>query len=365
MIVPGGVDRSGVRRVIPCLLWLIERLARDHDLHVFSLLQDPWPCRYPLLGATVHNAGTRPRRLRTLAAVMGEHRREPFDVLHALWAVQPGVVAAAAGRILGRPVLLHVTGGDLTWLPEVAYGALRGRRGRLWVRMALGGAARVTTPSRPMQRELDRLGVSADLVPLGVALDRWPPAAPRNGSRAGPARLLWVGTLNQVKDPWTLLGAAMHLHRQGLYFRLEVVGEDCLGGAVQARASELGLSHLIRFRGFVPHPDLRRHVAEADLLLVTSRHEADPVVALEAAVAGVPVVGTRVGHLAAWAPEGAAVVPVGDAEGLAREVLDLLRDGDRRREMAHVSGRWARQRDADWTARRVAELYREVARGRA
>ena len=57
LIVTGGVDRSGRERVTPALLWLIERLARRHDVHVFALHYYRAPCTYSLLGATVHDVG--------------------------------------------------------------------------------------------------------------------------------------------------------------------------------------------------------------------------------------------------------------------------------------------------------------------
>jgi len=57
MLLPGGVDRSGTHRVIPCNLWLIERVARQHELHVFAFRQEPKASRYELLGAQVHNIG--------------------------------------------------------------------------------------------------------------------------------------------------------------------------------------------------------------------------------------------------------------------------------------------------------------------
>jgi hypothetical protein len=41
LVVPGGVDRSGRERVIPILLWLIERLARRHTVHAFVLRHYP------------------------------------------------------------------------------------------------------------------------------------------------------------------------------------------------------------------------------------------------------------------------------------------------------------------------------------
>ena len=57
LIVTGGVDRSGRERVVPSLLWLVERLARRHDVHVFALHYYPEACDYPLRGATIHDLG--------------------------------------------------------------------------------------------------------------------------------------------------------------------------------------------------------------------------------------------------------------------------------------------------------------------
>ena len=86
MVVPGGVDRTGTERVIPCLLAAVERIARVHELHVFALSQEARPARWALRGAWVHNAGRRPVRVTALAQLLAEHRRAPFDVLHGVWA---------------------------------------------------------------------------------------------------------------------------------------------------------------------------------------------------------------------------------------------------------------------------------------
>src|SRR3546814_9988889 len=83
---------------------------------------------------------------------------------------------------------------------------------------------------------------------------------------------------------------------------MDVVGVDTLHGEVQRLATELGLESRVRFRGFRTQRELRPMLAAADLLVMASRHEAGPLVAMEAAVVGVPTVGTAVGHLAEWAP---------------------------------------------------------------
>ncbi|HET7460042.1 MAG TPA: glycosyltransferase family 4 protein [Longimicrobium sp.] len=363
LLLPGGVDRGGTHRVIPCILWLIERLAAaGDDVHVFALNQEREPGRWPLLGATVHNAGRRPRRGRMLAQLVAEHRRAPFGVLHAFWAAPAGVVAAAAGRVLRVPVLLHLPGGDLARLPEIGYGARLTRRGRLWVRVAAAGADRIVAPSAFIAGQARALGIEAERVPFGVALDRWPPRPPRRRDPGEPARLLHVGSLNRVKDQETLLLAAAALRDAGVPFRLDVIGDDTLGGAVQRRAAELALGGLVRFHGFLPHAELRPWMERADLLVVTSRHEAGPLVLLEAAVAGVPTAGTAVGHLADWSPDAAATVPVGDFAALAREIARLLADEDARLRLAAAAQTRALAEDADFTAREIRRIYFELVR---
>src|SRR5205085_390569 len=95
-------------------------------------------------------------------------------------------------------------------------------------------------------------------------------------------------------------------------------------------------------------------------LAVTSRHEAGPVAVLEAAVAGVPTVGTRVGHVADWAPDAAVATPVGDAPALARALAALARDDGRRRTLALEAQRRAMAIDADFTAAAFQRIYEEV-----
>ena len=112
LIVPGGVGRGGTHRVIPTLVSLIERLAREYEVHVFALHQEARPSRYQLVGASIRTMGHRHSLWRALVGIVREHHRGAFDVLHAFWATGPGIVAAVAGRLLKRPVLLHVTGGS-------------------------------------------------------------------------------------------------------------------------------------------------------------------------------------------------------------------------------------------------------------
>ncbi|GIW51532.1 MAG: hexosyltransferase [Gemmatimonadales bacterium] len=361
IIVPAGVDRSGEYRVIPAVMWIIERLARRHSVTVVTLRQEPRPSLWRSLGADIYNIGSRPRRLRAVHLLLSLHLRRPFDVFHAIWARGSGEVALAAARLCRRPVLVHIAGGELVWMPEIAFGSPR-RRARWLARLVLRQADRVTAASSPMMGLARKAGASPVRVTLGADLTVWQPEPPRPRNPERPARLVHVGSLTPVKDHETLLRAVAELKRQGRDVRADLIGEDALGGRVQRLAQELGVQEAVIFHGFLPQRRAVPIVRSADLMLVTSRYEAGPVALVEAAAVGVPTVGTAVGHVVDLAPRAAVAVPVGDWNRLAAEIGCLLDNDDRRLALAEEAQKWAVRENADWTCQRFEELYEEVAR---
>jgi glycosyltransferase involved in cell wall biosynthesis len=360
LLLHGGVDRSGEQRVIHAFLWLIERLARHHEVHVFALNQEPEPATWNLLGAQVQNVGlTRGWRRRLFSTFAAEHRKSPFQVIHGIFA-WGGLYSALLGARHRVPVLFHAAGGEFVGLNDIGYGTRTAARGRIKLRIALLGARRVSVASVPMRRLAATYGVVADLVPIGVALDRWPPCAPRRRDTAQPARLLHIGDINPVKDQAILLAAMDTLRQQGVAFELDMVGLDTMNGVLQRSAHAVTLGESIRWHGHLAREPLRALMLGADILLCSSRHEAGPIALLEAAVAGVPTVGTAVGHIAEFAPGAAIAVPVGDAQALARETATLLVDEERRLALANEAQRRAIAIDADYTAAAFERIYAEL-----
>lgn len=360
LVVPGGVDRSGEFRVIPALLGLIERLSRVHEVHVFALRQERTAASWRLAGAAIHNIGDGWTRVRGVAAIRAEHRRAPFDLVHAIFSGPCGLIAVVAAKLLRLPSLVHVTGGELLALRDIGYGGRLTWKGRLCERIALRGADAVTATSAPVVDLLGVLGVEASRVSLGVDLHRWPALPPHRRS-GGPARLIHVASLNRVKDQSTLLHALARLAKVGVDFEMDIVGTDTLQGEMMELVRQLGLDARVRFLGFRTQRELRPLVESADLLVVSSRHEAGPFVLLEAAVAGVPTVGTAVGHIVEWAPSAALAVPVANPERLADAIHTLLADEDSRLRIARAAQCRALSEDADCTARTFEAIYLRLA----
>ncbi|MFL6604190.1 MAG: glycosyltransferase family 4 protein [Steroidobacteraceae bacterium] len=364
LVVPGGVDRLGQYRVIPALLALIRRLSVDLDVQVIATNQETAPGTWPLAGAHVHNIGSGHTVIRAVGAIRSLHRAEPFDVIHSIWSGGCGLIAVLAARLLGVPSVIHVAGGELVALYDINYGGRLNWRGRIREALVLRATQRITAASQPILQSLSNLGLHGERIPLGVDLSEWPCREPVRRATGHSPRLIHLASLNHVKDQTTLLRALALLKQSGERFQMEIVGEDTLRGAMQSLAEDLGLSTYVRFLGFRTQTELRPIIEAADILVMSSRHEAGPLAMLEAAVVGVPVVGTAVGHIAEWAPDAAVAVPVRDPVALAGAVSQLIHDEDLRFRIATAAHKRAVVEDADYTARQFETLYAELTRER-
>jgi glycosyltransferase involved in cell wall biosynthesis len=355
LVVTGGVDRSGRERVIPALLWLIERLARRHEVIVYVLHYLERPVTYVLLGATVRDLG-RPEGLRRQhAALMAALRADgPFDIIHAYWALPAGFVASAAGRRLGIPTLTTLDSGEFVAIPEIGYGLQRSWRQRLALTATIRLSSQLTVCTDYQARLAQAHGAMPIVMPIGVDCSQFTRRPAPDGP---PWRLLHAANLNPVKDQPTLLRAFQQVQEQLGDIHLDIVGHDTLAGAMQRLARDLGLDSHVTFHGFLPTDALVPLYQRAHLCVLSSRHEAAGIVVLEAAACGVATVGPAVGYLADWAPDRAVAVPPATPHALAGAILELLRHPAQRARIAGAAHTWTLAHDADWTAQQLERLY--------
>lgn len=176
-----------------------------------------------------------------------------------------------------------------------------------------------------------------------------------------PLRLVMVGRLADQKRPHVLLQAIAELKRRGLAVNAEFIGDGPQRAELEALGHRLGLDHLISITGAMADP-LER-VRAAHLLVLTSRAEGCPTVAIEAAALGRGTVAWQglEGVTEAWGG-GAALAKVGnDPMALA----DLLQELAGSPAAVAALGRNAREvydnRFTDGIAAQAwARLYREV-----
>lgn len=177
---------------------------------------------------------------------------------------------------------------------------------------------------------------------------RVPEAAPLVG---------FIGRFHEMKDlaTWLRAAALLQSRRPETHFLLCGGHETGLGDCARAALSVMPFRQQVHFAPFRPDPQVV--YPALDLFSLSSRTEACPMTLMEALACGVPCVTTDVGDCARLLGDSGRVVPVHDAEALARaweEMLDHRPHAEALRRDA--VGRF----DVRAAARGYEKVYREV-----
>ncbi len=156
------------------------------------------------------------------------------------------------------------------------------------------------------------------------------------GIAAGAPLVLAVGRLIEQKDHATLLAAFALARQSHPDARLAILGWGPLEASIRERARRLGLEQSVLVLGRV---EPRDWLERADVFAHTSRWEGFGIVLLEAMLASLPVVATRVSAVPEIVVDGETglLAPAGDASALAAGISELL-DGPERRHAFGVAG---------------------------
>jgi glycosyltransferase involved in cell wall biosynthesis len=191
-----------------------------------------------------------------------------------------------------------------------------------------------------------------DLVPPAVALQR---------SYDGELRVISVGRLEAEKNPPLLADVLARLREDGDRWRLIVCGEGAMRAALEDRLHELGLAQRAELLGYVPFgPRLLSLYRESHALLHVSWTEGLPQVLVEAFAAGVPVVATDVGGVAAAFGDAMRLVPAGNADAAATALREIAADPGLRETLVRAGHNHAAARTAGVEVERVAEFLRRA-----
>jgi len=187
--------------------------------------------------------------------------------------------------------------------------------------------------SQIFKKQVEGMGVKAPVHVLPVYIDI---SKFRNIVRQPHSQktILWVGRFESEKNPALALSILQAVLRSGMDARLVMLGVGSLAQKLKARAHAAGLP--VEFPGW---QDPATYLAQADVVLCTSKHESWGASMIEALAAGVPVVAPDVG-IAREA--GADVVARSD---LAQKTIEVLNSGRRGELKLNLPGaqEWARQ----------------------
>jgi glycosyltransferase involved in cell wall biosynthesis len=290
------------------------------------------------------------------------------DIVHVQTALVPAlpllraVAVCGAARLGGARVLCHVHSGKVNSGRPEAFEP--GRAMRVALR-SLRVAHGILTCADPGTSTMHRLvpGMDVETVDNAVDLQSFCPA---EGS-PDLVRILFVGTICHRKGVLDLLRAAQLLRERGV----SNWGLELVGGAAEVGEGEAGdLRRAFTEAGFGEtlvgplHGDtLRKRLSEADVYVLPSHWEGQPIAILEAMASSLPIVATRVGAVPDVVRDGVEglVLEPHDPAALAAALERLILSPELRAQLgAAARDRVADRYDTIHLSRRLQDVYRRA-----
>jgi glycosyltransferase involved in cell wall biosynthesis len=312
--------------------------------------------------------------MRQVPRLVQLHRRHRIDVLQICQPPDLYFPVAALARRLGVRVLVDQR--DLmpeTFAQRYAAAPVKAMRVLHWLeeRTQAHVDATVTVNDYLRDRLIAAGGATERIhvVRNGPVLERLDLARGAQPSDSSQLRrdfasvVAWAGKMgrqDRVDDVVRLAERVVHeWGRNDVGFMLVGNGE-CVD-ELRAMVDELGLSDNVWFPGWLGEVDLYRHLAAADVGVDASRQpEVTPVKVMEYLGVGLPVVAYDLQETRRVADRAGILVTPGDAEHLARELVNLLDDPAERRRLGRVGSERVRRHLA-WE--RQSETYLQAVAG--
>lgn len=267
------VDSTSCDRLTEERLSALER-GLTLGLHRTAMPRSPGPSDLPAILAT--------RRLA---------RDLDIDVLHGHGA-KGGLYARLGGRMWpGRtPVRFYTPhGGSLHYFGGSPKGRAYIATEAALARMSEGVIFESAYAEEIYTRAIGTAGAAQRVIPNGLSPEDFDVVVADEDA----AEFVFVGELRELKGVDLLMRALARLNFASPP-RAVIVGDGPDATRFHAMAHELGLAHQVTFTGALP---ARRAFTMGRVLVMPSRAESLPYVALEAAAAGLPLIASNVGGL--------------------------------------------------------------------
>ena len=285
------------------------------------------------------------------------------DIVHCAVELYAPLAALAAGS---RPLV--ITGhGTYVRLP-----ARRGVAGLIYRQAFRQGTLACVSHYTAREAEIALPGARTAVIPNGIDAERFAhlPAAQKDGRT-----VLFVGALKPRKGVLALVEAMALVRQQIPNARCWITGaldqEPRYVGQVRAAIAERGLTDSVELLGRIPHDELLRRYAAADVFALPSlnlsgRFEGFGLALLEASAAGLPVIGSRDCGAEDAVHDGETGLLISQqnaAPELAAAIVRLLNDPQLRIRMGAAGRAFAQTQTWDATAASLISLYERLLSG--
>lgn len=178
----------------------------------------------------------------------------------------------------------------------------------------------------------------------------------------GKPTLLCVGRLCPAKGQHILLESCAAMTKNGMDFKLVLVGDGPDRKSLEELAIKLGIMQHITFTGALGQLEVQSHYRKADIFVLPSFAEGVPVVLMEAMSMELPVVSTRITGIPELIDDekNGLLSPPGDAAELSRLLTRLMGNSELSKKLGSAGRKKIIAQYDQWkNNKKLADLFRQ------
>ncbi len=353
-------------------LAILRQYAGRNDLSVDVLASAPTPgfaVQKLSDNVTIHTVGVHKKNLHYwrkievvewVAKARRPYRRlleqNRYDLVHAFFGLPTGWLCyRTAGQL---PYIISLRGSDVPGEHarlQLEYKLLGPLLKRIWA----SAAGLVACSEGLKNRALKFLpSVDIDVIPNGVDLNRFYPAAAQNMS--GELKLLTVGRLSVTKRVEMLIKAVEILSKKNKRTRLTIAGGGGLLEQLKNLVEQKKLTDIINLTGRIESEKMPDVYRQNNIFVSASMQEGMSNAMLEALAAGLPIITTRCEGVDELITDNGIVVEDTGAVALAEAINDLAENKQRYNAMCAAARRQAEKFGWENVAEEYIKLYQRI-----
>ncbi len=282
------------------------------------------------------------------------------DIIHALDGYPYGIIAALANIGLGKKIVI-------TGVGTYAVAPLYKQPLAIFMSWAYKKADKVATISNYTKNEiLKKTNINIDVINPGIDFKSFQ----QDHLESDQKFILGVGALKERKGYHISILAFSRARKviPGLEYKIIGSQKDVsYFSDLKALARECGVSEYVKFITNITDKELKDLYGQSKMFILTSinashHFEGYGLVFLEAAAAGLPVLGTSGNGIEDTINKGknGILVPQNDIEKTAKAIVDIMSDSEGWIKMSQASYKWAEEHNLDDVVKKYTSLYGQI-----
>ena len=173
----GGIGGGSFSQGYPPLLNFVMKLSADYEIIVYSIFpanKDFVPHGFKFRTIDHRISPLKIRTVLVCLLFLWDHFRKPYQLLHAFWVYPAGTMAVLLGKIIRRPTIVTIQGGEAAAVTQIKYGNMLKpvlKKITLWTCEL---ATHLNSISQFLITEMHRHGLKrsdASVIPFGAQID--------------------------------------------------------------------------------------------------------------------------------------------------------------------------------------------------